>query len=334
MFGIERNPGKVNEYLHLIDIKQHGFPNTFSVFLAEFNNGVVIIDCGTSKDVRKLLRYMKENNISLDSVKYVIASHHHFDHSGGLWKLYDEIKKYNPRLKIISSLETMNMLNNFENEQHFVRSRETWPILMGKLKKIEEDAFKIINSDEYYKKEGESSNIIDTFTLNDSEVGLAILETPGHAPGHISPLFIKNDSVDFIYFGEALGSLNHSKKLETLPSSAAPDFNYKNYMTSLKKIKELTPFSGGFAHFGFVSGLENVHAIIDDNEYITKDFRQRIIKLYREKPETKYIFDKLTPIAIPRVEIDVDEDSQIYQTLIKFMVTVVYGMMMDLGYRT
>ena len=72
------NSGKINEYLHLVDIKQFGRGRVFSVFIAEFDNSSVILDCGTSLEINRLIRYMKKNYIPLSSVKYIIPTHHHF----------------------------------------------------------------------------------------------------------------------------------------------------------------------------------------------------------------------------------------------------------------
>ena len=79
--------GKVNDYLHHIDVKAYGTSRTLSVFLAEFDDGSVLFDCGSSLDIKKILRYFKKNSIPLSSFKYLITSHHHFDHIGGVVKL-------------------------------------------------------------------------------------------------------------------------------------------------------------------------------------------------------------------------------------------------------
>ena len=115
----------------------------------------------------------------------------------------------------------------------------------------------------------------------------------------------------------------------------APDFNYKDYMQSLERIQKLSPLNGGYAHFGLVAGKENVTEIIAEHESMMKEFRQKVIEYYSEKPETKYVFDKLTVFfgSKERIEGSIDEDLPEYQTFIKFFVSMLYGMMMDLGYR-
>ncbi|HEC38160.1 hypothetical protein LCGC14_0871690 [marine sediment metagenome] len=158
---IEINSGKINEYLHLVDVNQFQQKRGLSVYITEFDNYSVIFDCGTSLEVRNILRYMRRNNISLASVKYIVVSHYHFDHIGGVWKLYDEIKKLNPTVKIISSPLTMKKYNNYENERSYMMSKKVFSVLIGELKQIEESAFKIINPSENFGNNLEPLGIVD-----------------------------------------------------------------------------------------------------------------------------------------------------------------------------
>ena len=59
---------------------------------------------------------------------------------------------------------------------------------------------------------------MDTFKLKGKEFGLAAIKTPGHSPDQISTLLIKDNKVDFIHLGEALGILSHPEKSLTIPS--------------------------------------------------------------------------------------------------------------------
>ncbi|MFX1587786.1 MAG: MBL fold metallo-hydrolase, partial [Promethearchaeota archaeon] len=102
--------GKINEYLHHIDLKAYGKPRMLSIYLAEFDNCSILFDCGSSLDYKKVISYLKKNEISLSSIKYLITSHHHFDHNGGLHLLYAELKKYNPELKILTNKRTKTLL--------------------------------------------------------------------------------------------------------------------------------------------------------------------------------------------------------------------------------
>ena len=108
--------------------------------------------------------------------------------------------------------------------------------------------------------------------------------TPGHTPDHQCPLFIKNNKIDFIFFGEAAGTLFHSTKLLSMPTSMPVYFKFQEYMKSLKKLQALTLSSAGFGHFGVIKGPKNVHKFLLDNETLMKEFRESIIQAYGENP--------------------------------------------------
>lgn len=320
--------GKVNDYLYHIDMKAFGAKRMLSVFLGVFDDCSVLIDCGSSLDVKKGLRFFKKNNISLSSFKYLITSHHHFDHNGGMWKLYEEIKKFNPNVRILTNLKTKTLLNDFE--YHLNRGRSTYGNFVGEMKPIEDVAFKIIDPSNTFSANPNKLKIIDKFTLDGSKIKMAILKTPGHTPDHQTPIFIKDNLIDFIFLGEAAGTLYHSSKLLTMPTSMPVYYNHEDYMNTLRNIIKLNPLMAGFGHFGIVNGQKNVHKIILEHEKLMKEFKSLVIKYYNEKPETKYIVEKILPGFIHRTDLPYDN----HPLFRNITLAVVYGMMLSLGLRS
>jgi glyoxylase-like metal-dependent hydrolase (beta-lactamase superfamily II) len=319
--------GMINDYLHHIDMKAYGTSRRLSVFLGEFEDSSVLFDCGSSLDIEKILKYCKKNSIPLSSFKYLVTSHHHFDHIGGIWKLYEELRKYNPNVKILTNNITKELLNDFE--LHLKRGKRTYGDLTGVMKRIEESAFHIIEPSIKFDSKAKNLETISTFQINNSEVKLIILKTPGHTPDHQCPAYVRNGELEFIHFGEAVGTIYHSLKLVTMPTSMPIYYNNEKYMESLNSIRNLTPLKAGFGHFGVANGKENVQELIQDNESFMKIFRKSIIKYYKEKPETKYIFKKVRPLFEPRTDLSID-DTPVFNGII---LAVVYGEMISLGYR-
>jgi len=60
-----------------------------------------------------------------------------------------------------------------------------------------------------------------------------------------------------------------------------------------------------------------------------KEFREAIIKFYNKKPETRYVLEQIMPMLISRTELSI-VDNHIFNSI---ALGIVYGMMMDLGYR-
>ncbi|MHA1986788.1 MAG: MBL fold metallo-hydrolase, partial [Promethearchaeota archaeon] len=225
---IKLKSGKVNDYLHHIDVKAYGRQRMLSVFFGKFDDGCILIDCGSSLDIKKGLKYFKKNDIPLSSFKYLITTHHHFDHNGGLWKLYEEVKAHNPEVKILTNKITKKLLNDFK--LHLKRGMRTYGNLVGDMKPISNGAFKIIEPIQEFNIKSENLEIIDTFSINGSEVKLVIFKTPGHTPDHQCPALIKEGNVDFIQYGESAGTIYNESKLLTMPTSMPIYYNHEKYM--------------------------------------------------------------------------------------------------------
>ncbi|MHA1932200.1 MAG: MBL fold metallo-hydrolase [Promethearchaeota archaeon] len=319
--------GKVNEYLHHIDVKAYGRPRMLSVFLAEFSEGCILIDCGSSLDIKNGLKYFKKNNIELSSFKYLITTHHHFDHNGGLWKLYEEVKKYNPSVKILTNKITKELLNDFT--LHLQRGMRTYGDLVGVMNPINDGAFKIIDPIHEFNFKGVNLEIIDKFHIAGSDVKLAIFKTPGHTPDHQCPVLIKDGKIDFIQYGEAAGTIYNETNLLTMPTSMPIYYNHEKYMETLDKLIDYIPSYAGFGHFGVVTGKENVREMLIEHKSLMKEFREKIKQYYSEKPETRYILNKLSSFFHPRTDLSM-EQSPVLQGI---SLGIVYGMMTSLGYR-
>jgi competence protein ComEC len=88
-----------NMVTHFIDVGQG------DCILIQVNNKNLLIDSGTSDSKRKVIRYLKNNNIT--KLDYVVATHPHDDHIGGMSsiiKAFDVDEFYAP--KVTSSTES------------------------------------------------------------------------------------------------------------------------------------------------------------------------------------------------------------------------------------
>lgn len=322
--------GKVNDFIHLVDLHEFGMPKVLAAFIGVFDEATVIMDCGSSLEVKRILHYLKKCNIPLSSIKYLIPTHHHFDHAGGMWKLYNELKKHNSEVKILTNDKTKELLNDYE--AHLARAKRTYGDFAGVMRPLEQEAFKIISPSQRFNPSPDDLEVIETFTLNGSEVKLAILETPGHTPDHQSPLFVQNSQIIFLYAGEAAGTIYHSTKLITMPTSMPIYFNYETFMNTLQHLKHLkTPKQLGLTHFGVVNGADNVKFVFEDQTSFLAEFREKVKLYYAEKPETEYIYNKLIPYFAARTDIPGEGETKL--ALGNIILGVVYGMMMDLGFR-
>ena len=126
-----------------------------------------------------------------------------------------------------------------------------------------------------------------------------------------------------------MGTIYHSSELITMPTSMPVYFNYDKFMTTLKNLKNIIPTKAGFGHFGVVNGKDNVRKLLIEHETFLIKFREAVIKFYNEKPETRYVLEKIMPMLNSRTDLSI-EDNSIFNGI---ALGIVYGMMMDLGYR-
>ena len=319
--------GKINDYIYHIDARAYGSPRMLSVFVAKFDGSSVLIDCGSSLDIKKLIKFLKKLSIDLTSFKYLTTSHHHFDHSGGMWQIYKIIKEYNPDVRILTNYKTKELLNDYE--EHLARGKRTYGDLIGVMEPIEESAFKIITPSNNFNNSPNKLEFIETFSIKGSEVNFGILSTPGHTPDHQCPFFVRDDSFEFIHLGESVGTIYHSSELVTMPTSMPTYYNHEEYMKTLENLKKISPIKAGFGHFGVINGKNNVREILLEHIHFMKEFRAAVIRFYNEKHETKYVLEQIMPMLLPRTDLMITDNS-IFNGI---ALGIVYGMMMDLGYR-
>jgi len=103
-------------------------------------------------------------------------------------------------------------------------------------------------------------------------------------------------------------------------------------MTTVEKLKKIFPQKAGFGHFGVVICEDNLREILLEHESFMKDFRNKVIKYYKEKSETDHVFNKILPFFLKRTDL-VGPYGETHPLMKNLILAVVYGMMMDLGYR-
>ena len=274
---IIREAGEFIENIHMIDLNQYGMNKVCSTFLLHWEDTTIIFDAGTSDDIRKVLSYMKKHNISRESVKYLVPSHHHFDHAGGMWKILKKLEKYTPAIKIITTELTKKLMQH--TEKHMKAAASTYSDWVGKMEPIAEEYFQIVRPDTRISLDG------------DKNFELELVSSPGHTFDHVCPTIYRKGEHLFSYFGEAAGTLFNNEELKTLPTSMPTEFNYELYMKSVQNLKGLHAKNAGFCHFGAITTPEDVATIIDDQISFLPIFREYVKKKYEEYQSTRPVVE-------------------------------------------
>ena len=305
--------GKITDEIYHLDIEQYSMPRSCSIYFLVTPKLIIIMDVGTSDDINSILLFMKKNNLPFKKIKYLVPSHHHFDHFGGGWKLWEIISKSNPEIKILTTEKTKRLLQN--PKDHMNRAKRTFGDFIGVMKPISDEAYEILETDEPIQIPGLSKEF-------------KLISTPGHTSDHVSPSIINDNKTEFIYLSECAGGLLHSQKLKTVPSSMPPEFDFKTYLKSLQKIIDLEPFNAGYAHAGVVRGQDKVIQVLTENQEYSRYFRDFVKMRFLERRETRYVVEQF-------IEHELSERSDIPLNSLytNYVVAVVYGQLIDLGLR-
>ncbi|MFX0097115.1 MAG: MBL fold metallo-hydrolase [Candidatus Hodarchaeota archaeon] len=223
---------KLSDGVYMIDANGWGVEKSTSV-LAIIGKQTAIIETADSNSAARILDTLRDLEIDLDSVGYIIPTHRHTDHAGGaapLAKALSEATVYGHQytIDIIRNPAKMN--------QAVVEMFGEYAIPMEALD--DESRFVTVRGGE-------------TIELGNDLV-IEIIHTPGHTSDHISLYEMKNK---IMYCGDAAGILNFRNKT-IVPSTLPPSFKFKPYVSSLEKMLDYELNAVTFAHFGTVMGKE------------------------------------------------------------------------------
>lgn len=189
-----------------------------SMYLIENEAGLLLLDSGTSSDVKMVLSFIKENlKRPITDLKVVVISHAHPDHSGGA---------YYYRKETGALIVAPSMLNDWYAGLSglFTYAIDIFLTYVVARKKKKEFRNVLFPRKIAIDKSVEEGDVIPIF--ND----WLALETPGHTSCDIS-LYHPNSGV--IYIGDIL--ISSSKG----PFAPYPVFNPQEYKTSLNRLIEL-----------------------------------------------------------------------------------------------
>lgn len=215
---------EVSEDLYLIDLPQkiEGFRKFISSWVVKDGSNAMLIDVGPRATVPKLIEAL--NYLGIRRVEYVLLTHIHLDHSGGI-------------AEVLSQYPSAKLVAHEISYPHLINPERLWK---ASLEAIGEVA-------EVYGK----PNAIEESRIYKGDVDFGgkkveIIKTPGHAPHHQSYIF-----GEFLFLGEVAGVHMSLKNDYYLRPATPPKFNYEAAIASLEKILALGSKRVCFGHFGF-----------------------------------------------------------------------------------
>jgi len=183
-----------------------------------------LVDPGPSNTIQLLKKNLEILEIGNNDLEYILLTHVHIDHAGGVGKLLSSF----PHSKIICHPNGI---------KHLINPKKLWE---GSLRVLGKEA-------EYYGKIEPVPEDRIQFQEIIYDRSIRVVETPGHSPHHQSYLF-KN----ILFVGEACGHNYSSEEVIFIRPATPPIFDYNIYLSSLQKLinLDLSDFKICFPHFG------------------------------------------------------------------------------------
>lgn len=231
---------KIDEHIFMIDVEAAGIRNFVASYIIK-GESVVIIETGPTSSIQNLVNGLSKLGIEPEDVSYVVVSHIHLDHGGGVGTLI----KHLPKAKVLVHHRGVPHLAN--PEKLWQQSKMT----LGTIAEI------------YGKPEPVPLERIvaahDGVTLNIGEgIALKAVETLGHASHHLSYYEPLSKG---IFTGDAAGI--YVNEFDVIVPTTPPPFRMDIALSSLDKLASLRPLVLYYTHFGkALNGAKKIETYI------------------------------------------------------------------------
>jgi len=243
------------------------------IYLIEGAERLCVVDTGLSFLSPELVKQLEEAGADKKPL-YILLTHSHFDHVGGIGAL----KRAYPDAKVISGETAADIFKK--------------PAAMTFIRGTNENFVKALNLEENYP--GFDFSIPETIDVDitvkegdvidlGGDVRLRVYEVPGHSRCSMAYL-LEPDLA--LFSGEAAGFYDGSGDVISEGLS-----DYSAYLDGLEKIRDLRPKTICLPHNG-VLGDEDAETYFDLAIKCGREFRDKILKLISDDvPEDKMVED-------------------------------------------
>ena len=214
-----------------------GFEDFIGTYLF-YSDKKALVDVGPKAAIPGLLNVMSQAGVDPDEIDYIILTHLHMDHAGGVGQAVKEMKNAH----VMAHPRAYNHL--VDPAVLWKASRETLGDLAlryGKIEPVTEN--RIIIAEDSMKLDLGKGLVLEIYL------------TPGHAPHHLC-VFDRKEGI--LLAGDMAGI--HMDGF--LRPGTPPPFRFHDYITSLDRMIALKPAKLGYAHFGcYANAVARLRAV-------------------------------------------------------------------------
>lgn len=215
-------------------------PSLASCYLIEQGNKVAFVDTGTYHAVNRLLELLRQRGLTAKNVAYIIPTHVHLDHAGGVGELMERCP--NARL-VVHPKGAPHMIDpaKLTAGATAVYGEEAFSRDFGVLKPV--DADRVIEA-------------VDGLQLDMNERRLICVDSPGHANHHIcvfdeqSRQFFTGDT-----FGLSYREFDSERGPYLFTTTTPVAFDPDAWMNTLDRLMSYQPKAMLLTHFGRVADV-------------------------------------------------------------------------------
>ncbi len=244
----------VADGIYRLEGRISGVNAVFAVYFIKDGDGA-IVEPGPAMLVPDIQEAAEE--LGLSKPKYIIPTHIHLDHAGGLGRL----AKTFPKAEIVVNKQGAKHV--IEPSRLIKSTRmafgDDFESIFGPILPVPAPRLKVVSDGE-------------RLTLGSRE--LLIIHTPGHAAHHISIFDTKTKG---LFCGEALG-LIYGPGYPPLPAVAPPSFDMELYLNDMANLKELKPELLFYSHGTVAKEPEKLILAVMENTRLVGDFIRRGLK--------------------------------------------------------
>ena len=229
----------------------------------------IIIDPGPTPFVSKMLISLSKLGFDITSLAYIVPTHIHADHCGGVGTLIQSA----PKARILAHqkgarhlVDPTKMIKASSANWRSYHKSEIGAILPVLASQIE------------VVKGGETIDLGDRM--------LSVIHTPGHSKHHIC--LYDWDSGE-LFSGEALGVLLPGEEIKVMPAISPPIFEFKSAMDSINQLRKLSISKILFSHYGISDHAETCIDLAEESIRLWGDIVLRALKDGRSRAEIKTI---------------------------------------------
>lgn len=209
-----------------IDTKMHGYEGITAAFVVRAEK-TALVETGPKSAVENLL--LRLDQLGVDSLDWIIATHVHLDHAGAAGTLARRFPAARIAVHGVGAPHLVDPSKLWASASRIYG--DAMEPLWGGLDPVSRDRVEVL-------EDGDKIDLGDRF--------IQAIETPGHARHHHALL---DDATGTLFAGDALGVRLPEVGIAR-PATPPPEFNLEDSISSIERIRSLRPTTLWLTHFG------------------------------------------------------------------------------------